>query len=50
MTQSEGKPFAFFTEASLVALTGRKASDIEQLFQHLTQVSGSCIFYHTHYL
>ncbi len=23
MTQSEGKPFAFFTEAGLVALTGR---------------------------
>jgi len=47
---TEAKAFAFFTETRLVGLTGRKASDLAQLLQHLTQVSGSCIFYHTHYL
>lgn len=50
MTPDQPKPFAFFTETRLVALTGRKASNIEELLQHLGQVSGSCIFYHTHYL
>jgi len=49
-TPAQEKPFAFFTETRLVVLTGRKASNLEQLLQHLTQVSGSCIFYHTHYL
>ena len=44
------EPFAFYTERRLVVLTGRKASNLEQLLCHLTQVSGSCIFYHTHYL
>jgi len=34
----------------LVALTGRRARNLEELLTHLTQVSGSCIFYHTHYL
>jgi hypothetical protein len=43
-------PFAFYTERRLVVLTGRKASNLEELLCHLTQVSGSCIFYHTHYL
>ena len=43
-------PFAFYTERRLVVLTGRKASNLEELHCHLTQVSGSCIFYHTHYL
>jgi len=47
---NQAKPFVFFTETRLVALTGRKASNLEELLQHLTQVSGSCIFYHTHYL
>jgi hypothetical protein len=32
----------------LVVLTGRKASNLEELLSHLTQVSGSCIFHHTH--
>lgn len=44
------EPFAFYTETRLVVLTGRKASNLEQLLCHLSQVSGSCIFYHTHYL
>ncbi|HYW42515.1 MAG TPA: DUF5752 family protein [Bryobacteraceae bacterium] len=44
------EPFAFYTEKRLVVLTGRKASNLEELLNHLTQVAGSCIFYHTHYL
>lgn len=43
-------PFAFYTERRLVVLTGRKASNLEELLDQLTEVSGSCIFYHTHYL
>jgi hypothetical protein len=42
--------FAFYTERRLVVLTGRKASNLEELLAQLTEVSGSCIFYHTHYL
>ena len=42
--------FAFYTERRLVVLTGRKAFNLEQLLTQLTEVSGSCIFYHTHYL
>ncbi|MGO4880448.1 MAG: DUF5752 family protein [Bryobacteraceae bacterium] len=44
------EPFAFYTERRLVVLTGRKACNLEELLCHLTQVSGSSIFYHTHYL
>jgi len=43
-------PFVFHTEQRLVILTGRKASNLEELLFHLSEVSGSCIFYHTHYL
>ena len=43
-------PFVFYTERRLVALTGRRARNLEELLSHLSQVSGSCIFYHTHYL
>jgi len=42
--------FAFFTERRLVVLTGRKASNLQELLAELERVSGSCIFYHTHYL
>ncbi len=41
-------PFVFHTERRLVVLTGRKASNLEELLCHLRQVSGSCVFYHTH--
>ena len=44
------QPFGFHTEQRLVILTGRKASNLEELLFHLSEVSGSCIFYHTHYL
>jgi hypothetical protein len=43
-------PFSFYTERRLVALTGRRASNLEELYANLSQVSGSCVFYHTHYL
>jgi hypothetical protein len=45
-----GEPFAFYTERRLVALTGRKAKNLSELLDHLRKVSGSSIFYHTHYL
>lgn len=44
-----GEPFAFGTEWQLVVLTGRKARNLPELLGHLRQVSGSSIFYHTHY-
>lgn len=43
-------PFIFYTERRLVGLTGRKAKNLEELLRHLREVSGSSIFYHTHYL
>jgi hypothetical protein len=43
-------PFVFFTEHRLVALTGRRASNVAELLENLRTVSGSCIFYHTHQL
>jgi Family of unknown function (DUF5752) len=41
-------PFVFSTEWRLVALTGRKARNLEELLKHLKEVTGSSIFYHTH--
>ena len=41
-------PFVFFTERRLVVLTGLKACNLEELLAHLREVSGSCVFYHTH--
>jgi hypothetical protein len=49
-TMSPGEPFAFSTEEHLVVLTGRKAKNLAELLDHLHKVSGSSIFYHTHYL
>lgn len=40
-------PFRFQTTFSLVQLTGRKAATLTQLLQHLREVRGSSIFYHT---
>jgi hypothetical protein len=44
------EPFAFRTERHLVVLTGRRARNLAELLDHLNKVSGSSIFYHTHYL
>lgn len=50
MSDSQPQPFVFYTERRLVVLTGRKATNLPELLEHLQQVSGSSIFYHTHYL
>ena len=47
---SESEPFVFYTERRLVVLTGRRARNLSELRDHVMNVSGSCIFYHTHYL
>src|SRR5271169_6259309 len=47
-TPSAIAPFVFHTERRLVVLTGRKAVNLPELLCHLRQVSGSCVFYHTH--
>lgn len=44
------EPFVFYTERRLVVLTGRRAWSLAQLLDHLREVSGSSVFYHTHYL
>jgi hypothetical protein len=46
---NSNEPFVFYTERRLVVLTGRRARNIEELLHQLGEVSGSCIFYHTHY-
>jgi hypothetical protein len=48
MMPAAAAPFVFHTERRLVVLTGRRASNLEELLCHLRQVSGSCVFYHTH--
>lgn len=49
-TPASPAPFIFCTERRLVVLTGRKARTVRELLHHVTEVSGSSIFYHTHYL
>jgi hypothetical protein len=49
-TTKPSTPFVFYTERRLVGLTGRKAKNLGELLRHLREVSGSSIFYHTHYL
>jgi hypothetical protein len=43
-------PFVFYTQQQLVSLTGRRARNLSELLGHLRDVTGSSIFYHTHYL
>jgi hypothetical protein len=43
-------PFVFYTQQQLTQLTGRRARNIAELREHLRNVSGASIFYHTHYL
>ena len=40
--------FQFYTERRLVQLSGQKAGTLPELLDHLREVSGSSIFYHTH--
>ena len=44
------EPFVFYTERRLVVLTGCRARNLSELLDHLRKVSGSSVFYHTHYL
>ena len=44
------EPFVFYTERRLVALTGLRAGNLVQLLEHLRDVPGSSIFYHTHHM
>jgi hypothetical protein len=42
-------PFQFYTQTSLVELTGLRAREIYELAEHLRTVPGSVIYYHTHH-
>ncbi len=42
-------PFRFCTERRLVQLTGQTARTLSELLSVLREISGSCIFYHTHH-
>ncbi len=42
-------PFHFYTERRLVQLTGIKARNLSELLEHVKDVPGSSIFYHTHH-
>jgi len=41
-------PFRFYTRQHLSELTGRKAANLQELLSIIKQVSGSCIYHHTH--
>jgi len=47
---NHAEPFVFYTELRLVALTGLRASNLAELLNHLGEVPGSSIFYHTHHM
>lgn len=42
------EPFIFCTRLNLSELTGLKAATLEQLLSLIREVSGSCIYHHTH--
>ncbi len=42
-------PFHFVTLTSLVELTGLRARELYQLLEHLKNVPGSVLYYHTHH-
>lgn len=42
------EPFRFYTRLHLSELTGLKASNLEELLNSIKEVSGSCIYHHTH--
>ncbi len=42
------EPFRFYTRLHLSELTGLRASNLSQLLSVIKQVSGSCIYHHTH--
>lgn len=42
------QPFRFYTRLHLSELTGLRAATLSQLLSIIRQVSGSCIYHHTH--
>jgi len=46
--QRAKKPFKFSIRLHLSEVTGRKATNLEELLKHIKAVSGSCIYHHTH--
>lgn len=46
---NHSEPFRFCTERRLVQLTGQVARTLPELLAVLDEISGSCIFYHTHH-
>lgn len=42
------EPFRFYTRLHLSELTGLRASNLNELLELLKEVSGSCIYHHTH--
>src|SRR5262245_62416921 len=44
------QPFEFYTQQQLILLTGRRARNLLELLEHVRNVPGASIFYHTHYL
>ncbi len=47
-TKKTVKPFVFYTRLHLSQMTGLRAANISQLMELIKQVSGSCIYHHTH--
>ena len=43
------KPFQFRSSLDLTLLTNRRARDLAELLEHLRQVPGSVIYFHTHH-
>ncbi len=46
---NHAEPFHFCTERRLVQLTGQTAHTLSELLSVLREISGSCVFYHTHH-
>lgn len=42
------QPFTFYTRLHLTELTGLRATTLSQLLKLIKEVSGSCIYHHTH--
>ena len=49
MPESATLPFEFWTRLTLTKLTGRQASDLAGLLEHLRAVPLSVVFHHTHH-
>jgi len=47
-TKKAKNPFDFSTSVTLKELTGKSARNLRELVEHIKEVSGSVIYYHTH--